>query len=163
VTVRLIWAQARGRVIGASGTLPWHLPEDLAMFRNLTRGSTVVMGRATWDSLPDNVRPLPGRRSIVLTRQPDWAADGAETAHSVQDVLDRVQDCWVIGGAAVYAAFEPHADTAVRTVIDLTVHGDAHAPALGAAWALASRSPAYGWRTSRTGLRYAVTEFTRSD
>ena len=65
-------------MIGADGALPWHLPEDLARFKALTLGSTVVMGRATWESLPAAVRPLPGRHNVVLTRQPGWQAPGAE-------------------------------------------------------------------------------------
>ena len=67
MTVGLVWAQARNGVIGADGGLPWHLPEDLALFRRLTMGSTVVMGRRTWESLPDRFRPLPGRTNVVLT------------------------------------------------------------------------------------------------
>src|SRR3712207_5528270 len=103
----LVWAQARGGVIGADGRLPWHLPEDLRLFRQLTTGSTVVMGRHTWDSLPERFRPLPGRRNVVLTRDPSWAADGAERAADVAQVLARADagDLWVVGGGRVYAAF----------------------------------------------------------
>ena len=66
----MVWAQAHGGVIGADGGLPWHLPEDLALFRRLTMGSTVVMGRRTWESLPERFRPLPGRTNVVLTSDP---------------------------------------------------------------------------------------------
>ena len=87
MTVGMVWAQARGGVIGADGGLPWHLPEDLALFRRLTTGSTVVMGRRTWESLPERFRPLPGRANVVLTSDPAWSADGAQRAGSVGDVL----------------------------------------------------------------------------
>jgi dihydrofolate reductase len=87
VTVSLIWAEARGGVIGDGGGIPWHVPEDMAHFRELTAGSTVVMGRKTWDSLPERFRPLPGRRNVVVTRQHDWAAQGAEPADSVESAL----------------------------------------------------------------------------
>ncbi len=161
-SVALIWAQARDRVIGASGGLLWHLPEDLKLFRALTTGATVVMGRRTWESLPERFRPLPGRTNVVLTSDPRWAADGARRAGSVAEVLDRSEPLWVIGGGAVYAAFLPHADRLVVTDVDLDVDGDTWAPALGAGWARVSRTPGTGWATSTTGLRYAVSEYARA-
>jgi dihydrofolate reductase len=160
----LVWAQARGGVIGADGRLPWHLPEDLRLFRELTTGSTVVMGRRTWDSLPERFRPLPGRRNVVLTTDTAWAADGAERAGDVAQVLARgsAGDLWVIGGGRVYTAFLPHADRVVVTDVDAEVAGDTWAPALGPGWARVSRTPAAGWTTSTTGLRYAVSEYARA-
>jgi len=160
----LVWAQARGGVIGADGRLPWHLPEDLRLFRELTTGSTVVMGRRTWESLPERFRPLPGRRNVVLTSDDSWAADGAERAGDVAQVLARqdASDVWVIGGGRVYAAFLPHADRVVVTDVDTAVDGDTWAPELGAEWARVSRTPAAGWTASTTGLRYAVSEYARA-
>ena len=114
----MVWAQARGGVIGADGGLPWHLPEDLALFRRLTTGSTVVMGRRTWESLPERFRPLPGRLNVVLTSDRAWAADGAHAAGSVDEVLAEHAAFWVIGGGAVYAEFLPHADRLVVTDVD---------------------------------------------
>ena len=99
-------------MIGANGALPWHLPEDLKLFRERTTGSTVVMGRRTWESLPERFRPLPGRTNVVLTSDPGWSAEGARRAGSVDDVLAEPGAVWVIGGGAVYAAFLPHADRA---------------------------------------------------
>jgi dihydrofolate reductase len=162
VTVSAIWAQAHDRVIGAGGTLPWHLPEDLRLFKQLTGGGTVVMGRRTWESLPERFRPLPGRVNVVLTTDPSWSADGAQRAGSVADVLAASPDCWVIGGAAVYAAFLPHADRLVVTDVDLAVDGDTRAPALDGGWRRVTRTPEEGWATSTTGLRYAVSEHRRS-
>ena len=99
-TVRLVWAQAAGGVIGAGGALPWHLPEDLRLFRALTLGSTVVMGRRTWTSLPPRARPLPGRRNVVLSRTLGEAAPGVAVRTSVPDVLEvtaRTEDGTVMG------------------------------------------------------------------
>ena len=159
--VSLIWAQARNRVIGAGGRLPWHLPEDLRLFKTLTAGGTVVMGRRTWESLPERNRPLPGRVNVVLTTDPSWSADGAERAGSVEEVLAGTGDCWVIGGAAVYAAFLPHAGRLVVTDVDLDVDGDTRAPILDAGWHRVTRTPEAGWATSGTGLAYAVSEYVR--
>jgi dihydrofolate reductase len=159
--IALIWAQARGGVIGADGGLPWHLPEDMKLFRERTTGSTVVMGRRTWESLPDRFRPLPGRTNVVLTSDPAWSAPGARRAGSVDEVLTRRDPLWVIGGGAVYAAFLPHADRLVVTDVDLDVPGDTWAPVVGAEWRRTARTPDDGWATSSTGLRYAVSEYAR--
>lgn len=157
MTVHLIWAEARDRVIGADGAIPWRLPEDQRTFRERTTGATVVMGRATWDSLPDRFRPLPGRRNVVLTRDRAWSAPGAEVVHGVAEV-DLTGDVWVMGGAAVYEAFLPLADHVLRTRIDLAVPGDTRAPEVGDGWTVTSTS---GWRTSESGLRYVVEELVR--
>jgi dihydrofolate reductase len=132
VKVSVVAAVARNGVIGRDNTIPWRIPEDLARFRSLTMGHAVVMGRRTWDSLPDRFRPLPGRRNVVVTRNPEWAADGAERAKSVQDALDRLRDeehVYVIGGAQVYAAALDLADELELTEIDLEVDGDTLFPA----------------------------------
>ena len=127
VKVSLVAAVARGGVIGDGDTIPWHLPEDLAFFRELTLGSPVVMGRRTWDSIPDRFRPLPGRRNIVMTRNPDWQAEGAERAASLDDALDLVdgaEQVYVIGGAEIFEAALPRADELVLTEVALDVEGD---------------------------------------
>ncbi|GAA2621556.1 dihydrofolate reductase [Paractinoplanes durhamensis] len=158
MTVHMIWAEARDRVIGADGGIPWHLPGEQALFKERTMGATVIMGRATWDSLPERVRPLPGRRNVVLTRDPLWSAAGAEVAHAVHGA-DLSGDVWVIGGAAVYEAFLPVATHVVRTRIDLDVAGDTRAPALGDSWVLSSTGE---WQTASNGLRYVVEELERN-
>jgi dihydrofolate reductase len=159
--VALIWAQARDGVIGADGALPWHLPEDMRHFRGRTTGSTVVMGRRTWESLPERFRPLPGRTNVVLTTDAGWAADGAQRAGSVAEVLAAHEAFWVIGGGTVYAAFLPRADRLVVTDVDLAVDGDTRAPAVGPEWRVTARTPGNGWATSSSGLRYAITEYAR--
>jgi dihydrofolate reductase len=156
VTVGLVWAQAANGVIGAGGTLPWHLPEDLARFKALTVGSTVVMGRATWESLPAAVRPLPGRHNVVLTRRTGWQPPGAEVAGSLAAALDRPGDVWVVGGASVYLEALPFAERVVVTELAEAFDGDTVAPVLGPGWQVVDRDPAEGWATSRTGLRYRV-------
>jgi dihydrofolate reductase len=129
--VSLLAAVARGGVIGRDGTIPWHLPEDMARFRELTTGHAVVMGRRTWDSLPDRFRPLPGRRNVVVTRNPEWSAEGAERAGSLEEALALVADeerVFVIGGAEIYAAALPYADELLLTEIDLEIEGDTFFP-----------------------------------
>jgi dihydrofolate reductase len=163
MTVALVWGQAHGGVIGADGALPWHLLEDMRLFRALTWGSTVVMGRLTWESLPDRMRPLPGRDNLVLTRRTDWSPAGARIVHSHAQALRSYEgDLWVIGGASVYEEFLPQADVVVRTDVDLQIAGDTYAPEVPATWRQIFRSPDSGWATSANGLRYAWTEFVPS-
>ncbi|WP_025157596.1 dihydrofolate reductase [Leifsonia aquatica] len=153
MSLALIWAEAHDRVIGADGGIPWHLPEDMRHFRELTSGSPVVMGRRTWDSLPERFRPLPGRTNIVVTRQAAWSAPGAEVAHDVEEALALAagaETVWVMGGAQLYAAALPLADRVEVTEVDLDVPGDTRAPALGEGW----RTARGEWQESSSGLRY---------
>jgi len=163
MTVGLIWAQAANGVIGDHGTLPWHLPEDLARFRRVTLGSTVVMGRATWDSLPDALRPLPGRRNVVLTRQPGWDASGAVVAHSLGEAMaDAREDVWVIGGASVFQAVLGRADRLDVTELADDFEGDVSAPEIGPEWERTGGLPGSDWIVSRTGLRYRTVTYVRA-
>ena len=157
--VGLVWAQAANGVIGVDGRLPWELPEDLARFKKLTLGSTVVMGRATWDSLPTSVRPLPGRRNVVLTRQPDWQAPGAVVARTLAEALDQPGDVWVIGGASVYREALPLADVVVVTELAEAFDGDTRAPELGPGWQVRDREPGSGWLPSRNGWDHRVVTY----
>jgi dihydrofolate reductase len=131
VRISIVAALARGGVIGRDNAIPWRIPEDLRRFRELTMGYPVVMGRRTWDSLPDRFRPLPGRRNVVLTRNPSWQAEGAERASSLSDALRLLHGApqvFVIGGAEIYAAALPSADELLLTEIDADVEGDATFP-----------------------------------
>nr|WP_185972575.1 dihydrofolate reductase [Georgenia yuyongxinii] len=159
----MIWAQAHDRVIGAGGTMPWHLPEDLAHFRARTAGSAVVMGRGTWESLNPRYRPLPGRRNIVLTRRAGFVADGAEVMGTLAEALRLTGgDAWVIGGGQVFAEALPRADRLVVTDIDLAVDGDTRAPAVDdRVWEVGSADPDRGWHTAANGLHYRFTTFHR--
>ena len=157
--INLIYARAANGVIGKDNAMPWHLPEDLAHFRRWTQGCPVIMGRATWDSLPPKFRPLPGRLNLVLTRDATRAQTiataGAVAMASLQAALDhcaRLQpppaDVWVMGGAQIYAQALPLAQRAVVTEIDHAFDGDAHAPALDANWRETTRdshTSGQGW------------------
>ena len=161
--IGLIWAQAHDGVIGNAGGIPWRLPEDQVRFKKMTMGSTVLMGRKTWASLPATVRPLPGRRNLVLTTQATWWGDGAERVATLDDAIASVEgDLWVIGGSALYAASLPVADRAVVTSIDARFAGDTFAPSLGDTWHLVALEPDTGWLTSSTGLRYKVMTYERT-
>ncbi|UWD80329.1 dihydrofolate reductase [Curtobacterium flaccumfaciens] len=158
--IGMVWARSTTGVIGADGGMPWHVPEDLAHFKQVTGDATVLMGRRTWESLPERFRPLPGRRNVVLTRDTSWTADGAEVVHDLQAALDTDETLWVIGGGQVYDAALDAADHVSETLIDVDVVGDTVAPTLGeaAGWTLADEGP---WQESRTGTRYRFLEWQR--
>jgi dihydrofolate reductase len=142
----------------AAGGMPWHVPEDLAHFKELTTGSTVVMGRKTWDALDPRFKPLPGRRNIVVTRDPEWSADGAEAARSLEDALSGAPPLWVIGGAELFAATIDRADRLEVTELDLDVDGDTWAPPVGHSWKLVDEGE---WQQSRAGVRYRFLRYVR--
>jgi len=161
VPLGLIWAESDGGIIGKDGVMPWHLPEDLSHFAALTRGNPVIMGRKTWQSLPQRFRPLPGRRNIVVTRQAQWRDEGAEVAHSVDTAIEMAvasvepdEIVWVIGGAEIYSQALVRAQRLEVTEIREHFTGDAHAPERGEQWMLAPSDPVEGWHTSSSGLHY---------
>ena len=134
----LIASVARNGVIGSDNALVWHEPEDQRWFRRQTMGCPVVMGRKTWDSLPARFRPLPGRDNIVVTRQLDWAATGAQVAHGLADALalgwqaaarTQARRVFVIGGGHLFAEALPLADELLLTEIDADLPGDIRFPA----------------------------------
>jgi dihydrofolate reductase len=156
----LIWAQSTSGVIGRDGGIPWQLREDLAHFKEVTTGHTVVMGRRTWDSLPAKVRPLPGRRNVVVTRQTDFVARGATVVGTLDDALTD-PDTWVIGGEQIYTLALPRAARCEITEIDIEVprdDGDAIAPVLDEAWV----GKPGEWQTSDAGLRYRFHSYHRA-
>jgi len=121
--ITLVVARAQNGVIGRDGALPWHLPADLKRFKALTMGSAMVMGRKTFESLPGL---LPGRRHIVLTREPNWRAEGAEVAHDIEEALRLAgnEAVSVIGGADIFRLFQPLADRVELTEVLEDVPGD---------------------------------------
>lgn len=126
--ITLLAAVARNRVIGRNGTMPWHLPEDLAHFKRTTMGHPLVMGRKTFDSIG---RPLPGRRTLVVTRQPRWSHAGVETAHSLPEALalaGPADEVFVVGGGQLYAEAMPFAQRMVLTEVPDAPDGDAFFP-----------------------------------
>ena len=158
--VHLIYARASNGVIGSGGTMPWHLPEDLVHFKQLTLGSPVVMGRKTWDSLPPRFRPLPGRTNVVITRQADWHADGVQRASSLEQALQRCADAatvWIIGGAQVYAQALPLAQRVEVTEIGRDFDGDAYAPVLGPEWVEVARTD----HVAASGLPFSFVTWER--
>jgi dihydrofolate reductase len=121
--IQLVVARARNGVIGRNGTLPWHLPTDLARFKRLTLGTAMVMGRKTFDSLPGL---LPKRRHIVITRSRDWTARGTEVVHSLPEALALAapDDVSVVGGAEIFAVAQHFADRIELTEVLADVEGD---------------------------------------
>lgn len=155
--VGLIWAEAAGGVIGAEGGMPWYVPEDLAHFKETTQGAPVVMGRKTWDSLPERFRPLPGRDNIVVTRQQDWTAEGARRAATVFEAVRGQEKVWIIGGAEIFRQVIADADRLEVTELDLVVDGDTFAPPK-TGWHVVDEGD---WQTSRTGVRYRFLRYER--
>lgn len=156
-----IWAQDLDGVIGDGADMPWHLPEDLKHFKEITYGHPIIMGRRTWEALPK--RPLPGRANHILSsRDAGRWSDGAFVS---RDLPDLETDAWIIGGAQLYEATIDEVDVIERTLID------AHfAESLGSRAVFAPRVPAHfepssdtGWLTSATGMRYRFQCFERKD
>ena len=139
--ISLVVAVSRNGVIGRDGGLPWHISSDLKRFKEITMGKPVIMGRKTWESLPK--RPLPGRRNIVITRQPGYVAAGAELARSVGESLvlcAHEPEVSVIGGGEIYTLFWPLAHRIYLTEVDMVVDGDTHFPVINPAeWNEVSR------------------------
>ena len=160
-TLTVIAAVARNGVIGRALSLPWHLPADLKHFRALTMGHAVIMGRKTWESLPEKFRPLPGRQNIVVTRNAGYAAAGAEVAASLPAALAlaRGTQAFVIGGAELYRAALALADRLELTEIARDYEGDTFLPA---------RDPAQWRETARdaqrddNGLDFAFVSYRRA-
>ena len=145
----IIAAVARNRVIGKDNRLLWNIPEDMAHFKALTSGQTVVMGRKTWESLPPRFRPLPGRRNIVISRQPDYAAPGAEVADSLENALKLASTTaivFIIGGEQIYRQAMAVADRLEVTEVDLEPEGDTWFPEIAAVdWEKMAKSDGIGY------------------
>jgi dihydrofolate reductase len=161
VTLAILAAIARGGVIGRDNAIPWRLPEDARRFRELTTGHAVVMGRRTWESLPDRVRPLPDRRNVVVTRNPAWSARGAERAGSLQEALGLLAGAarvFVIGGAEIYEDALPLADELLLTEVEADVEGDTVFPSFDAS---AFEEVARERHVSETGLAFSFVTYVR--
>ncbi|GAA4406494.1 dihydrofolate reductase [Quisquiliibacterium transsilvanicum] len=165
--VTIVVARARNGVIGHRNALPWRLPEDLRHFKAVTTGHAILMGRRTFESIG---RALPGRRTIVVTRNPDWRHEGCERAASLDEAIAiaarpgpdpaiATDEVFVIGGAQLYREALPRADRALVTEIALEPEGDAHFAALAPPhWTLrASRA-----EVSASGLAYRIEDWERS-
>ena len=158
--ITLIAALAQNRIIGNANQIPWHIPEDFAFFKRYTTGKPIIMGRKTWDSLPR--KPLPNRRNIVITRQADWQADGAEAAHDFQAALQACageREAVIIGGAQIYAIALPFATDLRLTEIALNPAGDAYFPEFSHdEWREVAREA----QVSEKGLAYDFVHYQRA-
>lgn len=127
-----IWAEDNNHLIGKDGKLPWHLPKDLAHFKETTQDQAVLMGRVTFEGMGS--RPLPKRDNLILTRDQDFKANGVTVCHSVADVMtwfnQQEKNLYIAGGSEIYRLFGPYYDGLVQTVVDGSFAGDTHFPAL---------------------------------
>ena len=126
--ISMIVAMAENRAIGKNNDLPWHLPEDLRHFKALTMGKPMIMGRKTFESIG---RPLPGRRTIVVTRNMDWHTEGVDVADSLEGAIqmaEMAEEIMIVGGAQIYTQAMPHTDRLYVTEVALEVDGDAFFP-----------------------------------
>ncbi|MDN5844235.1 MAG: dihydrofolate reductase [Alcaligenaceae bacterium] len=157
--IRLVVAYTDERVIGRDNGLPWRLPGDLAHFKRTTLGHPIIMGRKTWQSLG---RALPGRRNLVISRNPDLPAPSAEVWPSLQAALAQCTDCavvCVIGGAQIFAQALVQADEIVATEIHDSIGGDTYFPALDPTqWQEASREA----QPEENGLHYDFVVYRRN-
>jgi len=136
MSLQAIAAMAANRVIGDGNRLPWHLPEDLARFKRLTMGGTLLLGRKTWESIG---RPLPGRRMVVVSRQPVYAPEGVLVAGSIEEALERAGEgnVWIAGGAEIYRQALDRCERLYLTRIEAEIPGDAFFPEIDpAVWHL---------------------------
>ena len=147
--VSIVAAVARNGVIGAGGGLPWHLPDELRLFKETTMGHVLVMGRRTYESVG---RPLPGRTTVVVTRTPDGSpgADEVLVVQGVDEALGRARaiddEVFVVGGGELYEAALPHADRLLLTLVDQEPEGDTTFPEVDwDAWTETEREPGDGW------------------
>lgn len=157
-SLSLIAAVAENGVIGVNNTLPWHLPEDLKRFRALTTGHHIIMGRKTYESLN---RLLPGRITVIVTRNPDYRVEGALIAHSLEQAIAQCgkdDEAFLIGGAELYEEGMKLADKLYLTEIHATFAGDAYFPAIDfSAWSEVRREN----HVSEKGLKYSYVTYLR--
>jgi len=164
MTVTLIAALARNRVIGRGNRMPWHIPEDLKRFKALTLGHPVIMGRKTFESIVATLgKPLPGRDNIVVTRAKDYAVPGCRVAHSIEEALAAAAgagEVFVIGGAEIYVLALPLAQRLQLSEIDADIEGDAYFPAFDrSAWREVSRESRF--QEGPEGFRYDFTVYDK--
>ena len=160
--ISLIAAVAKNLAIGKDGQLLWHLPEDMGYFRETTRGKPVIMGRKTWESLPDAFRPLPGRKNIVISRNPAYDAAGATLVGSLSEAIGQTheaEEVFVIGGAEIYRQALPLAQRLYVTEVAHDFDADAFFPDYRASgWNEVSRSE----QKSKSGLEFTFAVYQRA-
>ncbi|SAY50396.1 dihydrofolate reductase [Neisseria weaveri] len=158
--VTLIAAVAKNGCIGINNDMPWHIPEDFAFFKQYTMEKPVIMGRKTWESLPK--KPLPGRRNIVISRDADYSAQGAEVVTDIQTALGLCKDeveVMIMGGAQIYQETITIATDLRITKVDLMVEGDAFFPEIDSdIWEVISCEKGI---SSKNGMGYAFVHYVR--
>ncbi|MEK7099620.1 MAG: dihydrofolate reductase [Patescibacteria group bacterium] len=153
---------ARTRAIGKDNDLLWRLPEELARFKRITLGHPVIMGRKTWESIPEKFRPLPGRTNVVVTRDTSYEAVGAEVAHSLEEALTQAksqsgsEEIFIIGGAQLYSEALSAADRLYLTLVDDDKEGEAFFPDYGAFMKIVEETPG-----EENGIRYTFLTLER--
>lgn len=163
MTIHMIWAVSQDGYIGKNGRIPWNVPEDLALFKQMTEGKTIVMGRKTWESLG---KMLPNRKHVILSKQYGYSFKFPHLeTYIYEDIYTLMRNCdksfWVIGGQEIYKAFLPYADHLVKTQIDVIVNGDVKFPGMFPPdWREISDT---GWKNSMMGPRYRTMEYIRND
>lgn len=138
----MIWAMGRNGVVGKDNGMPWHLPRDMAFFKQQTLGKTIVMGRKTWESFGG--KPLKDRLNIIMTRDKEYTAQGAQVIHSIEEALDYAnnQELMIIGGAQIYEKWLPYADRLLVTRIEEDFAGDTFFPDVDwSEWSIAEKIP----------------------
>jgi dihydrofolate reductase len=152
LALSIVVAMSPTRVIGKDNALPWRIPSDLTRFRNLTLGHPVIMGRKSWESIPQKFRPLPGRTNIVVTRQAGYEAPGAITVDSIGRACEEAarapgaEAVFVIGGEDIYRQFLPFVRTVCITTVHAEVEGDTFFPELGNEWSHTPAVKQWRWR-----------------
>ena len=171
----MVWAQSLNGVIGLDGDMPWHVPEDLQHFKRVTMDQVLVMGRKTWASFPDSVRPLPGRTSVVVSESfsqdpsdPKLQEDSVHVAADLQAGIELAGELktgpviWVIGGGSLYDQALDLATVVERSVFNLDIDGDTYAPELNDSWSLTTQDPANGWHMSKSSVQYRFERWERT-
>lgn len=160
--VKLIWAEDRNKGIGNNGQLLWHIPEDLKFFKSITQDKTIVMGRKTYESLP--IKPLPNRINVVLSSGASLIPNHQNlcTVNSVEEVLEKHNDSWVIGGGLIYELFLPYATEAYITEVDYCAPKvDTFAPSIEQVNRYLKMDNEGEWITSVKGLRFRINHYTK--
>lgn len=173
--IGMVWAQSLNGVIGRDGDMPWHVPEDLQHFKKVTMDQVLVMGRKTWSSFPDSVRPLPGRTSIVVSEtfsedpsDPKLHEDNVHVTGDLRSGLELAGELktghkiWVIGGGSLYDQALEVTTVVERSVFNLNVDGDTFAPELDDSWTLKTQDPANGWHMSESSVQYRFERWERT-
>jgi dihydrofolate reductase len=164
MTISMIAALTRNRLIGVNNGLPWHLPDDMKYFMQTTKGHHVIMGRKNYDSIPEKFRPLPNRTNIVVSRQANLQLPQCEVVHSLKEGLDLARNAdesetFIIGGSAIYQLGMPVADRLYLTEIQAELSGDTYFPEFDKKqWSEVSRTPHASDARHAYGFEFVIYE-----